>query len=57
MYLAEDVVNMETGEIYAEAGEEIDEELIEALRELGFKSNCACWTSTTSMSAPTSATR
>jgi DNA-directed RNA polymerase subunit beta len=37
-YLAEDVVNMETGEIYAEAGEEITEELMEKLLELGFKS-------------------
>jgi DNA-directed RNA polymerase subunit beta len=37
-YLAEDVVNMETGEIYAEAGEEITEDMMEKLLELGFKS-------------------
>ncbi len=31
-YLAEDIVNSETGEIYAEAGDELDEKLIEAAR-------------------------
>ena len=34
-YLAEDILNMETGEIYAEAGEEIDATLVATLRDLG----------------------
>ncbi len=35
-YLARDEVNMETGEIYAEAGDELDTATIEALEEKGF---------------------
>src|SRR6195952_2151640 len=35
-YLARDLVNMETGEIYAEAGDELDVTLIAALEEQGF---------------------
>jgi DNA-directed RNA polymerase subunit beta len=35
-YLARDLVNMETGEIYAEAGDELDPTLIAALEEQGF---------------------
>ncbi|HEX8232548.1 MAG TPA: DNA-directed RNA polymerase subunit beta [Caulobacteraceae bacterium] len=35
-YLARDEVNMETGEIYAEAGDELDTAMIEALAEKGF---------------------
>ncbi|HEV2533514.1 DNA-directed RNA polymerase subunit beta [Phenylobacterium sp.] len=35
-YLARDLVNMETGEIYAEAGDELDPELLAALEEQGF---------------------
>ena len=35
-YLARDEVNMETGEIYAEAGDELDTAIIEALEEKGF---------------------
>lgn len=34
-YLAEDLVNMQTGEIWAEAGEEITEELLERLDNVG----------------------
>jgi DNA-directed RNA polymerase subunit beta len=35
-FLARDLVNFETGEIYAEAGDELDAALIEALEEQGF---------------------
>ncbi len=35
-YLARDMVNMETGEIYAEAGDELDVTTIQALGEMGF---------------------
>jgi DNA-directed RNA polymerase subunit beta len=35
-YLARDLVNPETGEIYAEAGDELDPELLEALEAQGF---------------------
>src|SRR5579859_1211166 len=35
-YLARDLVNMETGEIYAEAGDELDAGLLAALEEQGF---------------------
>ncbi|HYG25278.1 MAG TPA: DNA-directed RNA polymerase subunit beta, partial [Caulobacteraceae bacterium] len=35
-YLARDAVNMETGEIYAEAGDELDADAIAALEEQGF---------------------
>ncbi|HEY3696107.1 DNA-directed RNA polymerase subunit beta, partial [Phenylobacterium sp.] len=35
-YLARDLVNFETGEIYAEAGDELDPALIAALEEQGF---------------------
>jgi DNA-directed RNA polymerase subunit beta len=35
-YLARDLVNFETGEIYAEAGDELDAALIAALEEQGF---------------------
>ena len=31
-YLAEDIVNLETGEIYGEAGDELDAKLLEALQ-------------------------
>ncbi|MEF3837755.1 hypothetical protein P0Q08_08470, partial [Campylobacter jejuni] len=34
-YVAEDLVNMETGEIYAEAGDEITEKLLGTLAEAG----------------------
>ena len=36
-YIAEDLVNMKTGEIHAEAGEEITEDLIVKLRSLSYK--------------------
>ena len=36
-YLAEDLVNPKTGEIYAEAGEEITEKSLKALNEHGYK--------------------
>src|SRR5438034_833737 len=36
-YLAEDLVNPKTGEIYAEAGEEITEKLLKTLNEHGYK--------------------
>ncbi len=35
-YIAADAVNMETGEIYAEAGDELDADIIAALAEQGF---------------------
>jgi len=35
-YLARDLVNMETGEIYAEAGDELDPTVLAALEEQGF---------------------
>ena len=35
-YLAADAVNMETGEIYAEAGDELDQAAIELLEQSGF---------------------
>jgi DNA-directed RNA polymerase subunit beta len=56
-YLAEDVVNMETGEIYAEAGDESTEDMMEeSCSSLGQVAS-RCSTSTTSTPAPTSATR
>src|SRR5271155_705706 len=36
-YIAEDLVNPKTGEIYAEAGEEITEKTLKALNEAGYK--------------------
>ena len=36
-FLARDLVNMQTGEIYAEAGDELDAEVIAALQEQGFE--------------------
>jgi DNA-directed RNA polymerase subunit beta len=36
-YLAEDIVNLESGEIYGEAGEELDAKLLTTLKELGLK--------------------
>ena len=36
-YLAEDIVNMQTGEIYGEAGEELDQALLKTLKEAGLK--------------------
>ncbi len=35
-YLADELVNGATGEIYAEAGDEIDEKVLESLKESGF---------------------
>ena len=34
-FVAEDIVNMETGEIYAEAGDELTEEILAELRDMG----------------------
>ena len=56
-YLAEDIVNLETGEIYLEAGDEIDEKTLKVLLDRPAPRRSASSTSTTSMSAPTSATR
>ena len=36
-YIAEEVVNEETGEIYVESGDELNEEVLATLVELGFK--------------------
>src|SRR5437763_15109636 len=36
-YIAEDLVNPKTGEIYAEAGEEITEKNLKVLNEIGYK--------------------
>src|SRR5262249_61287690 len=36
-YIAEDLVNPKTGEIYAEAGEEISEKNLKTLNEAGYK--------------------
>ena len=46
---------METGEIYAEAGDEMTEEIIEELAMPGYD-ELSCWISMTSTSGPTSAT-
>jgi DNA-directed RNA polymerase subunit beta len=35
-YLADELVNMQTGEIFAEAGDEIDEKVLNGLKEAGF---------------------
>ena len=56
-YIAEDLVNPKTGEIYVEAGEEITEKNCSRCSTRPATRNCRCSTSTTSMSAPTSATR
>ena len=37
-YIADELVNEATGEIFAEAGDEIDEKLLNALKDSGFKS-------------------
>ncbi len=55
-YIAEDLFNAKTGEIFAEAGDEITAKTLPTLLGHGFES-CRCSTSTTSTSAPTSATR
>ena len=55
-YIAEDLYDAATGEIFAEAGDEITEKLLELLVERA-STNCRCSTSTTSTSAPISATR
>ena len=36
-YLAKDIFNAESGEIYSEAGDEVDEKFIEIIKEAGFK--------------------
>src|SRR6185295_222252 len=36
MYIAQDLINLQTGEVYMEAGDEIDEKLLKKLTELGF---------------------
>ena len=56
-YIAEDLVNPKTGEIYAEAGEEITEKILQGAQRGAATRSSRCSTSTTSMSAPTSATR
>ena len=55
-YLAEDIVNMQTGQIYGEAGDELDAKLLEVLQRPRSR-NSRSSTSTTSRSAPSSATR
>ena len=55
-YLAEDIVDMDTGVIYAEAGEELDAKRLDKLRERASKS-CPFSTSTISIPARSSATR
>ena len=44
-YVAEDLVNEETGEIYAEAGEELAEARLAALEEAGHRPRCRRWRS------------
>ena len=56
-YIAEDLVNPQTGEIFAEAGDEITDEVAEGADRERASTSCRSSTSTTSMSAPTSATR
>ena len=55
-YSALDMVNVETGEIYVEAGDELTLESIARLREAGFKEIVTSSMSITSTSAPISAT-
>ena len=56
-YVAEDLINEKTGEIYVEAGEEITEATITALNKAGVDEVQDARRSTTSTSGPTSATR
>ena len=56
-YIGEDLVNPKTGEIYAEAGEEITEKTLKVAERGRASRSCRSSTSTTSMSAPISATR
>ena len=56
-YVADDLVNEKTGEIYVEAGDELTEPKLDAARSGRHQASCRRWRSTTSMSAPTSATR
>ena len=58
--VAEDIVNEKTGEIYVEAGDELTDGKTAAQscsKDRKVKTSSRCSTSTTSMSAPTSATR
>ena len=55
-YIAEDLYNPETGEIFAEAGDEITEKSLARCSRRA-STSCRSSTSTTSTSAPTSATR
>ena len=47
-FLAEDLVNAETGEIYAEAGDEITEKLLEPRSSSAAMTSCRSSTSTMS---------
>jgi DNA-directed RNA polymerase subunit beta len=51
MFIADDTGRCSTGEIHAEAGSEIDEKLLEAVKEAGYK-EFACSISTTSIPVP-----
>ena len=55
-YLARDEVNPATGEIYAEAGDELDVDVASRPWKSRASPPSTCWTSTTSRSAPTCAT-
>ena len=55
-YLADELVDPKTGIIHGEAGQEIDEKLLEKLKEAG-QTKLACSTSTISTPAVTSAIR
>ena len=46
-YLARDLVNFETGEIYAEAGDELDPALLAVAGRAGLRPPSTCSTSTT----------
>ena len=54
-YLAQDIINEKTGEIYCEAGDELTLAMLDELEKAGVGS-CRCWRSIISMSVPTSAT-
>ena len=56
-YIAEDIVDLETGTIHAEAGDELDAELLGGAQGAEGQGDSPSSTSTTSMSGPSSATR
>ena len=56
-YVADDLINEKTGEIFIEAGDELDRAALDAARSGRRSTRSPTLASTTSMSAPISATR